>query len=539
MVSFFSRCFPKRRKGQQQQQQWKEIEEAARDLESRPSWNAPDNTLLLEAFEWHVPDDTCHWRRLQHALPGLKEIGIDNIWIPPGCKAMNSSGNGYDIYDLYDLGEFDQKGSRTTKWGSRRELEDLVEEAKSLGVGVYWDAVLNHKAGADYPERFQAVKVDPNRRNVEISKPTEIEGWVGFDFAGRGDQYSSMKYNWQHFNGVDWDESRRENAIFKIHAPGKDWAQDVGKDNGNYDYLMFANLDYSNPEVREDVLNWGTWITNELSLSGMRLDAAKHFSAGFQKEFIEHVRKTANKDLFVIGEYWSGNLKDLLGYLQQLDHSVTAVDVPLVVNLCRTSYTKGGDLRKIFKGTLVQSKPENALTFVSNHDTVPGQMLENPVAQYFKPLAYALVLLRKDGHPCVFYGDLYGTLGDKPLKRACKGKLPILTRARKLYAYGEQQDYFDQANCIGFVRYGNARHPSGMACIMSNGAAAEKRMYVGPKHANEQWTDIMQSHESVVTIDASGYGVFPVNGMSVSVWVNSAAPDRDILHQPFDDKIYE
>lgn len=76
---------------------------------------------------------------------------------------MNSSGNGYDIYDLYDLGEFDQKGSRTTKWGSRRELEDLVEEAKSLGVGVYWDAVLNHKAGADYPERFQAVKVDPNR----------------------------------------------------------------------------------------------------------------------------------------------------------------------------------------------------------------------------------------------------------------------------------------------------------------------------------------------------------------------------------------
>nr|BAC55903.1 hypothetical protein [Aspergillus oryzae] len=528
MVSFFSRCFPKRRKGQQQQQQWKEIEEAARDLESRPSWNAPDNTLLLEAFEWHVPDDTCHWRRLQHALPGLKEIGIDNIWIPPGCKAMNSSGNGYDIYDLYDLGEFDQKGSRTTKWGSRRELEDLVEEAKSLGVGVYWDAVLNHKAGADYPERFQAVKVDPNRRNVEISKPTEIEGWVGFDFAGRGDQYSSMKYNWQHFNGVDWDESRRENAIFKIHAPGKDWAQDVGKDNGNYDYLMFANLDYSNPEVREDVLNWGTWITNELSLSGMRLDAAKHFSAGFQKELSSMSARRLTRIYFVIWRILVGKLEGSFGVSPAVGIiSVTAVDVPLVVNLCRTSYTKGGDLRKIFKGTLVQSKPENALTFVSNHDT-------NPVAQYFKPLAYALVLLRKDGHPCVFYGDLYGTLGDKPLKRACKGKLPILTRARKLYAYGEQQDYFDQANCIGeicTVTETRAIH-SGMGLHYEQRRGSRKRMYVGPKHANEQWTDIMQSHESVVTIDASGYGVFPVNGMSVSVWVNSAAPDRDILHQP-------
>lgn len=32
---------------------------------------------------------------------------------------------------------------------------------------------------------------------------------------------------------------------------------------------------------------------------------------------------------------------------------------------------------------------------------------------------------------------------------SCGGKLPVLARARKLYAYGEQCDYFDQANCIG------------------------------------------------------------------------------------------
>jgi alpha-amylase len=120
--------------------------------------------LLLEAFEWHVPDDKNHWYRLQQALPGLKDIGIDNIWLPPGCKGMDASGSGYDIYDLYDLGEFNQKGTRPTKWGSREDLEELVAEAQSLGVGIYWDAVLNHKAGADYPERFQAVKVDPNRK---------------------------------------------------------------------------------------------------------------------------------------------------------------------------------------------------------------------------------------------------------------------------------------------------------------------------------------------------------------------------------------
>jgi alpha-amylase len=35
------------------------------------------------------------------------------------------------------------------------------------------------------------------------------------------------------------------------------------------------------------------------------------------------------------------------------------------------------------------------------------------------------------------------------MKPACKGKLPILTQVRKGFAYGEQQDYFDAANCIG------------------------------------------------------------------------------------------
>lgn len=32
---------------------------------------------------------------------------------------------------------------------------------------------------------------------------------------------------------------------------------------------------------------------------------------------------------------------------------------------------------------------------------------------------------------------------------SCDGLLPILMQARKFYANGEQQDYFDKPNCIG------------------------------------------------------------------------------------------
>lgn len=117
---------------------------------------------MMQAFEWYVPADQKHWARLHDAVAGLKEIGIDNIWIPPGCKASSSQGNGYDVYDLYDLGEFDQKGGKATKWGSKEELMQLVDKTQEVGMGVYWDAVLNHKAAADHKEKCQAQEVDPN-----------------------------------------------------------------------------------------------------------------------------------------------------------------------------------------------------------------------------------------------------------------------------------------------------------------------------------------------------------------------------------------
>ncbi|RDW90141.1 uncharacterized protein DSM5745_01916 [Aspergillus mulundensis] len=489
----------------------------------------------------------------------MKALGIDNIWIPPGCKAMNPSGNGYDIYDLYDLGEFDQKGSRATKWGTKEELQSFASRAQDLDIGIYWDAVLNHKAGADTTERFPAVKVHPRDRNRNLSPAKEIEGWVGFNFRGRGEQYSSMKYHWVHFTGVDRDDSRKEEAIFKISTPNKDWAADVSEENGNYDYLMFANLDYSNQEVRDDVLRWGNWITTQLPLRGMRLDAVKHYSAAFQKSFIETLRGgPLGEKFFFVGEYWKGETDILLSYLERMDFQLSLFDVPLLNRFSVTSRTEGADMRQIFENTLVQKSPEHAVTFVANHDTVslfvndalvavnsntlkqPGQSLETPIAPFFKPLAYALILLRAQGQPCVFYGDLYGIVTDnkRPSEPPYARSLSVLMQARKLYANGAQRDYFDKANCIGFVRYGNSRHPHGLACIMSNAGRGRKRMFIGRSHSGECWTDILENRAEKVTINRKGYGTFPVAAQSVSVWVNYSTECRENLHKSLDDNIY-
>lgn len=226
-------------------------------------------------------------------------------------------------------------------------------------------------------------------RNAAISPPENISGWVRFDFAGRKGKYSSMKYHYQHFNGVDWNETRKENAIYKIAGTRKGWAKDVSDEHGNYDYLMFANLDHTNPEVRADIFRWSEWIGTELPISGMRIDAAKHYSAAFQRDFVNHLRRTVGAKYFLVGEYWRGEVNLLLRYLKVMNYEISLFDVPLLGRFAVTSQTEGADLRKVFKGTLVEQSPKHAVvrhhtpmssthtkhwqTFVGNHDTVSSR----------------------------------------------------------------------------------------------------------------------------------------------------------------------
>ena len=64
--------------------------------------------------------------------------------------------------------------------------------------------------------------------------------------------------------------------------------------------------------------------------------------------------------------------------------------------------------------------------------------------------AYALILLRRsNAYPCVFYGDLYGILGSHARPPACGGKLPKMIMARKLWAYGDMDEYWDSKECVG------------------------------------------------------------------------------------------
>jgi alpha-amylase len=138
-----------------------------------------------------------------------------------------------------------------------------------------------------------------------------MEAWLGFDFPGRGDKYSSQKYHWEHFSGTDYDAATEKTGIFRILGDNKHWSDSVGKESGNADFLMFADVDYSHPEVRGDVMQWGEWVVKEFKLKGFRFDACQHFSETFTYELVKHLDDVVGRGkIFLVGEYWSGNVSD-------------------------------------------------------------------------------------------------------------------------------------------------------------------------------------------------------------------------------------
>lgn len=184
------------------------------------------------------------------------------------------------------------------------------------------------------------------------------------------------------------------------------------------------------------------------------------------------------------------------------------------------------DMRRIFEETFTAAKPHKSVTIVDNHDTQPLQALEAPVEHWFKPLAYALTLLRAVGIPCVFYPDLFGASytdkgkdgNDHEIFLNKVGCLESLLQARKLYAYGEQNDYFDHANCIGWTRLGT-KDKKGCAVVLSNGDEGHKTMQMGVLYANKTFVDLLQHRTEEIVLNEQGDANFLVNAGSVSVWV--------------------
>lgn len=471
-----------------------------------------ENPLILQTFYWEMntgqyaedfPEEKDLWNLLASRAEEIKSADFDFLWLPPANKgAAGINDVGYGTYDLWDLGEFEQKGSRRTKYGNKEELEKAVEVLHDNDLKLLYDAVLNHRLGADKKE------------NVLLQDGEEAEVWTKFTFPGRGDKYSELTLSWEMFDGVDWDDRTRRAGEYLFET--KEWDEAYDED-----YLMGADIDYENPLIQEDVKDWGKWIINEIDFDGFRFDASKHVDNGFLHEFIEEVNNDTEKELFFIGEAWENDAESLVNYLDVVNQEKMHVfDFPLRVSF--TEMVKGDlDMRWLGEKGLINQNgySSRAVTFVENHDTERDGVNEygtEPILQR-KLQAYCFILMRREGVPTIFWKDYY--------VHGLKEQIDNLIEARKKFAYGDSYESEENDECTySYIRTGDEEHPgSGLVMMITQHNSEEiieKRINTGS--ANSVYYDYTGNLDAKIETDENGEATFQVKGTAAegfSVWV--------------------
>ncbi len=155
---------------------------------------------MMQAFYWDVPVDETNkngswWDTLSAKAKSLSDAGFTGMWVPAPSKGnWGIADMGYGLFDHYDLGNYNQKGSTETRFGSRTELEAMLDSMHNNGVDVYADIILNHiYTNEDQLENNPAVKqyvFDKAYRNSTQYQayPTNEIVWV-IPNASAGDYY--------------------------------------------------------------------------------------------------------------------------------------------------------------------------------------------------------------------------------------------------------------------------------------------------------------------------------------------------------------
>jgi alpha-amylase len=207
--------------------------------------------VMFQFFEWNVSDDGSLWNKIAESAPALRGKGVTAIWFPPPTKGYAGSKDvGYGAYDLFDLGEFDQKGSVRTKYGTKAELLHAVETVQAHQMDAYIDVVMNHRIGGDETEEVQVVEVNPFNRLEEVSDPYTIRAWSRYACAPRAGAHSNFVWTREHFNafGADANHPEVDGKIYRV--ADRAFSSEVDKENGNFDYLMGANVDHQPGRAR-------------------------------------------------------------------------------------------------------------------------------------------------------------------------------------------------------------------------------------------------------------------------------------------------
>lgn len=333
-------------------------------------------------------------------LTYIKDLGCTAVWLSPVFKNNPESYHGYAIENYLEVDE---------RFGTKNDLEELVEMAHDLDMRVYLDIVLHHVGdnwcypngneyfyheGTEFP--FGEWRYPDRPVPIELRNPA---------LYGRKGQIRNF----------DVYPETREGDFFSLKA----FKNDESREAIYVQKLLTAIHCY--------------WI-RELDIDGFRLDAVKHMGELSISRFCSYIREYAyslgKKNFFLFGEIVGADAmaskyvgsRSLATYNDQNIYYGLNSALDFQLHFLLEGVIKGKDSphKLIERYEELQTNAlqrgeygEFLVTFLDNHDQIGDDFKHRfghdaEPAQIIAGIAFLLCAL---GTPCIYYGTEQGLEG--------------------------------------------------------------------------------------------------------------------------------
>ena len=303
-----------------------------------------------------------------------RSLGVEGIWLTPIFKSP--SYHKYDVTDYYTI---------DPKFGSQKDLDDLVALCHSRGVKIILDMVINHTA-------------------------KDCKWFKAFTEAHKKNDTSDPYYDFYTY----YKKGEKAPAGRAFAALS---GTDVYYECNFYDGMPELNFD--NPAVREEVLKISRYYLDR-KIDGFRYDAAKYVYYGDHKSSVAYWEEYLNTlraeypGLYTVAEVWDGDGVISLYYPATNCFNFTVSQVEGLIAETAKQGNAGEYAKYVekFIASIGNTNPDAMyLPFLTNHDMdrIAGALT---VASGNMQMAANLLILGP-GSPFLYYGEELGMRGSR------------------------------------------------------------------------------------------------------------------------------
>jgi glycosidase len=306
-------------------------------------------------------------------LDYISELGFTAIWLNPLLenKMPSYSYHGYSTTDFYRV---------DPRYGSNEEYRELVQGARSMGIGVIMDMIINHIGSSHWWMQ---------------NLPTD--DWLNY------------QGEWQITSHEHISEQDPYAAGFDKRSFSDGWFVETMPD-----------LNQRNPLLADYLTQNALWWIEYLGLAGIRMDTYPYPDKTYLTEWSRRVM-LEYPGFNVVGEEWTGN-PSVIAYWQAgnvnrdgyVSYLPSLMDFPLQNalrwGLASEEGSRTEDLRqlgllslyRVLANDFVYPQPDALVIFPDNHDMsrIYTQLGEDD-ALFRMALAYVLTMR---GVPQIYYG---------------------------------------------------------------------------------------------------------------------------------------